>query len=69
MKVIFLSKDDNYKFFLLMSGFVISFFYNEELFNTGDVIIIRADLGSKNGKISEQICRCVSHNKGNLVLV
>ena len=69
MNEIFLDKNDNYKFFLLMSGFVISFFYDKELFDPGDVIILKADLNSRNGKISEQICKCVSHNNSRLVLI
>ena len=52
-----------------MSGFVISFFYDKELFRPGDVIVLKIKLSSARGRLSEHICTCVSHNNNRLVLV
>lgn len=69
MKEVFLNKDDSYKFNLLLSGFVISFFYDKELFAPGDMILLIVYLDTGNNIMSGQTCKCVSHNNNILVLV
>lgn len=69
MKEILLSKDEYYKFLLLMEGFVISFFYNEELINPGTPVVLKVKLFGDDDKPIRLLCSCVSHNGGRLVLI
>ena len=69
MKEILLNENDSYKCLMLMSGFMVSFYYDVELINPGTPLVLKIKLNSKSDEISKIICSCVSHNKGNLVLV
>lgn len=69
MKEILLNENDEYKFLMLMKGFIVSFYYDEELINVGTPVVLKIRLNPKNDEISTLLCSCVSHNKGNLVLV
>ena len=69
MKEIWLNDDDNYRFLLLMSGFVISIFYDAELINPGQAILLKKKQNKENDEMMEVMCRCVSHNHDRLVLV
>lgn len=69
MKEILLNDEDDYRFLLLMSGFVISIFYDEDLINPGQAILLKKRIEKENDEIIEVMCRCVSHNHNRLVLV
>lgn len=62
-------EESNYRFLLLMSGFVISIFYNEVLINPGQAILLKKRIDKENDEMCEIMCRCVSHNHNRLVLV
>lgn len=69
MKEIVIKEVDNYSLMLLMSGFVISIFYNDELINPGQAILLKHRIDKESGDFIAWECRCVSHNGGRLVLV
>lgn len=69
MKEIVINEVDNYSLMLLMSGFVISIFYNVELINPGQAILLKHIIDKKSDEFISWECRCVSHNNGQLVLV
>lgn len=54
---------------LLMSGFVISIFYDEVLINPGQAILLKNRIDKESDEFIAWECRCVSHNGGRLVLV
>lgn len=66
---IVVSNVDNYRLMLLMSGFVISIFYNERYIDSGQPILLKKRIENENDEMLEIMCRCVSHNGGRLVLV
>ena len=66
---IVLKDESNYRFLLLMSGFVISIFYDEAMINPGQAILLKKRIDKENDEIIEVMCRCVSHNHNRLVLV
>ena len=69
MKEIVLIDVDSYKFLLLMSGFVISIFYDVQIINPGQVVILVSRIEKESNEKVEVKCRCVSHNHNRLVLV
>lgn len=69
MKEIFLNESDEFAFLVLMSGFVVSFYYDEELIAPGTPLVLKIKLSSKNDEISSLLCSCVSHDGKRLVLV
>ena len=66
---IIVNNDDSYKLMLLMSGFVISIFYNDGYIDSGQPILLKKRVENENDEMLEVMCRCVSHNGGRLVLV
>lgn len=69
IKEIILEDDSYYTFLLLTSGFVISIFYNHELINPGQAIILKKRIDKENDEFVKWECRCISHNDSRLVLV
>ena len=69
MKEIVLNDVGDYRLMLLMSGFVISIFYNEELINPGQAILLKHRIDKESDDFIAWECRCVSHDHNRLVLV
>ena len=66
---IILEDESSYRFLLLMSGFVISIFYNDKLISPGQAILLKKRIDKESNEFIEVYCRCVSHNNDRLVLV
>ena len=66
---IILKEECNYLFLVLMAGFVVSFYYDEQLINPGQAILLKKIIDKENSVFSELVCSCVSHDGGRLVLV
>lgn len=66
---IVINEVDNYSLMLLMSGFVISIFYNDELINPNQPILLKHIIDKESDEFIAWGCRCVSHDGGRLVLV
>lgn len=66
---IVISENDSYRFLLLASGFIITIFYNERHIDSGQPILLKKRIEKENEEMLEIMCRCVSHNNNQLVLI
>lgn len=69
IKEIVVNDEESYRLMLLIGGFIITIFYDDELIDPGQAILLKKRIEKENDEVLEVMCRCVSHNNDRLVLI